>query len=41
MKSEDNTGIDKNLILKGYTLKELKEYFSSMDEKYSFNSFKV
>ncbi len=33
MKSEDNTGIDKNLILKGYTLKELKEYFTSIDEK--------
>ncbi len=33
MKSEDNTGINKILILKGYTLKELKEYFSSIDEK--------
>ena len=33
MKSEEKGGNDKKPILKGYTLKELKDYFSSIDEK--------
>jgi 23S rRNA (adenine2503-C2)-methyltransferase len=33
MKSEDKTGIEKGLILKGYTLNELKKNFSSIDER--------
>jgi len=33
MKSEDKKSTNKYVILKGYTLKELKEYFSFLDEK--------
>jgi 23S rRNA (adenine2503-C2)-methyltransferase len=33
MKSEENSGTDNKPILKGYTLRELMEYFSSIGEK--------
>jgi 23S rRNA (adenine2503-C2)-methyltransferase len=33
MKLEDTTGTDKKPVLKGYTLKELKDFFVSIDEK--------
>jgi 23S rRNA (adenine2503-C2)-methyltransferase len=33
MESVENSGTDKKPILKGYTLKQLKDYFSSIDEK--------
>lgn len=33
MESEEITGSEKKLTLKGCTLQELKDYFSSIDEK--------